>query len=526
MMRERNVPAGALACALVVVLSCAASPALAQNGAVDGQWRAYAADLGATKYSSLDQIDAGNVDQLEIAWTRPTVDQSILDVVPNLGYSNANRSTPLMVDGIVYAPNAVGLVEAWDPATGETIWVQQPFEEAPAGFRGAGHRGIAFWTDGTERRIIAHRGEWLYALDPATGEPFGDFGDNGRVDLKTGLAEGARYRWGGAATVVRDTIVMGQSMGDTFYTKEDIRGDVRAFDVRTGELKWVFHTIPQAGEYGTQTWGDGSWEFSGHAPVWSLFAADEELGYVYMHLFGHQRHVRRAPARRQPLAVHRVRRRGDGRARLALPACPPRPVGLRHPGRADPGRPYRRRARRQGGDPDHQAGVRLRVRPGDRRADLADRGAAGAAVGHPGRGDLSDAAVSDEAAGVRPPGGDRREPDRLHAGIAGGGARDRRALHHPMFTPPSVRGGGRTTTGGRSSSPVRRAGRTSRVRRSIRRPITSTFRRSPRRSSPTSSRAIRTAPTWPTSRARASGSAGRGGFRSSSRPTAASPSST
>ena len=281
-MRDRNVPAGAAACAFVFVLSCAASPAFAQHGAVDGQWRAYAADPGATKYSPLDQIDADNVDRLRIAWTRPTVDQSILDVVPNLGYGNANRATPLMVDGVVYAPNAVGLVEAWDPATGETIWVQQPFEEGPAGYRGAGHRGIAFWTDGTERRIIAHRGEWLYALDPATGEPFADFGENGRVDLKTGLAEGARYRWGGAPTVVRDVIVMGQSMSDTFYTKEDVRGDVRAFDVRTGALRWIFHTIPQEGEFGTATWGDRSWEYSGHAPVWSLFAADEELGTVYM----------------------------------------------------------------------------------------------------------------------------------------------------------------------------------------------------------------------------------------------------
>ena len=281
-MRERDIPAGAVAGALVLVLFCAAAPARAQHGAVDGQWRAYAADNGATKYSPLDRIDAGNVDRLQVAWTRPTVDASILDVAPNLGYGNANRATPLMVDGVLYAPNAVGLVEAWDPATGETIWVQQPFEEGPAGFRGAGHRGIAFWTDGDERRIIAHRGEWLYALDPATGAPLRDFGDNGRVDLKTGLAEGARYRWGGAPTVVRDVVVMGQSMSDTFYTKEDIRGDVRAFDVRTGELRWVFHTIPQAGEYGTQSWGDGSWEFSGHAPVWSLFAADEELGYVYM----------------------------------------------------------------------------------------------------------------------------------------------------------------------------------------------------------------------------------------------------
>ena len=281
-MRDRKTLAGATVTALALVLSFAVPPAVAQHGAVDGEWRAHAADNGATKYSALDQIDAGNVDRLQIAWTRPTVDQSILDVVPNLGYGNANRATPLMVDGILYAPNAVGLVEAWDPATGETIWVQQPAEEGPAGYRGAGHRGIAFWTDGAERRIIAHRGEWLYALDPATGEPYPDFGADGRVDLKTGLAEGARYRWGSAPTVVRDVILLGQSMTDTFITKEDIRGDVRAFDVRTGELRWLFHTIPQAGEFGTDTWGDGSWEYTGHAPVWSFFAADEELGYAYM----------------------------------------------------------------------------------------------------------------------------------------------------------------------------------------------------------------------------------------------------
>ena len=266
----------------IVVLAIAALSAAAQTGATDGEWRAHGADNGATKYSPLDQIDADNVDQLRIAWSRPTVDQSILDVVPDLSYTNANRATPLMIDGVVYAPNAVGLVEAWNPATGETIWVQRPDDETPAGYRGAGHRGIAYWTDGRERRLIAHRGEWLYALDPATGEKIPTFGDNGRVSLRTGLQEGARYRWGSAPTVVGDVIMMGQSMTDTFVTKEDIRGDVRAFDVRTGELRWVFHTIPQAGEAGTETWTDGSWEFTGHAPVWSFFSADAELGYVYM----------------------------------------------------------------------------------------------------------------------------------------------------------------------------------------------------------------------------------------------------
>ncbi len=280
MKLHRDLSARVVVC--VAAALAIALPASAQQGAADGEWHAYGADNGATKYSPLDQIDATNVDQLRVAWSRPTVDQSILDVVPDLGYGNANRATPLMVDGVLFAPNAVGLVEAWNPATGETIWVQRPDDETPAGYRGAGHRGIAYWTDGNERRIIAHRGEWLYALDPATGDKIPGFGDDGRLNLTTGLQEGARYRWGGAPTVVRDVIVMGQSMADTFVTKEDLRGDVRAFDVRTGELRWVFHTIPQAGDPGTESWTDGAWEFTGHAPVWSLFAADEELGYVYM----------------------------------------------------------------------------------------------------------------------------------------------------------------------------------------------------------------------------------------------------
>ena len=269
-----------VAAALCVVLGSAS--VAAQQGAVDGEWHAYGADNGATKYSPLDLINADNVDDLRIAWTRRTVDQSILDVVPDLGYGNGNRATPLMVDGILYAPNAVGLVEAFNPGTGETVWVQQPYDNDPRSYRGAGTRGVAYWADGDEERIIVQRGEWMYALHPKTGELFRDFGDNGRVDLTTGLSEGARYRWGSAPTVVRDVIVLGQSMSDTFVTKEDIRGDVRAFDVRTGELRWLFHTIPQAGEFGTDSWGDNSWEFSGHAPVWSLFAADEDLGYVYM----------------------------------------------------------------------------------------------------------------------------------------------------------------------------------------------------------------------------------------------------
>ena len=259
-----------------------AVPAVAQQGARDGQWRAFAADVGATKYSPLDQITRSNVDDLRIVWRRPSVDQSILEHAPDVR-NRALDATPLMVDGVLYSPNGVGLVEAFDPGTGETLWVQEPMENGPDAYRqGTSTRGVAYWTDGADRRILVQRGRYLYALNAVTGRPYPEFGDGGRVDLTTGLQEGALYLWGGAPTVVRDLVVLGQSMSDDFVAKEGIRGDVRAFDVRTGELRWVFHTISQPGEIGDETWEDGSWEYTGHAPVWSLFSADEELGYVYM----------------------------------------------------------------------------------------------------------------------------------------------------------------------------------------------------------------------------------------------------
>ena len=253
----------------------------AQQGAVDGEWRRFAGDLGSTKYSPLDQINADNVGTLQVEWRRPLVDPSYVAMDSDLRFSNVSSSAPLIINGTGYVPNAIGLVEAFDVTTGETRWIQPPFG-GPEDLRGAGTRGVAYWADGSEARILAQRGEYLYALDPETGELFEDFGDGGRVHLTLGLAEGARYRWGGAPTVVQDVVVLGQSMSDTFQTKEAIRGDVRAFDVRTGELRWVFHTIPQAGEFGTDSWADDSWQYSGHAPVWSLFSADEELGYIYM----------------------------------------------------------------------------------------------------------------------------------------------------------------------------------------------------------------------------------------------------
>ena len=276
-MRHRNVLVGSVAAFLL-----AAPPAAAQQGAPDGEWPHYAGDVGATKYAPLDQIDRGNVGGLRIAWRRPAVDRTILDRVPNLSVTKNLTATPLMVDGVLYTSNGVGLVEASDPGTGETLWIQEPMDPAPQGYRGAATRGVGYWTDGRDRRILVQRGQYLIALDARTGEPYPDFGDGGRVNLTAGLGGDARYRWTGAPLIVGDVAVMGQSMTDTFITKEAVRAPVRAFDVRTGELRWAFHTIPRAGEFGTDTWEDDSWEYSGHAPVWSLMSADPELGYVYL----------------------------------------------------------------------------------------------------------------------------------------------------------------------------------------------------------------------------------------------------
>ena len=276
-MRRVGLDLGCVVCLAVL----AVAPARAQLGTQDGEWRTFGGDTGSTKYAPLDQINRDNVRDLQIAWRRPAVDDHYRAMDPEISYSNSYSAQVLTVGGVAYIPNGVGLVEAFNPGTGETIWVQEPMggvEDLP----GASTRGVAYWSDGSDERILVQRGIYLYALNARTGETYPDFGDAGRVDLRVGLGKGAQYRWGSAPLVIRDIVVLGQSMSDTFTTKEALRGDVRAFDVRTGELRWQFHTIPQAGEFGTDTWEGDSWSYTGHAPVWSLFSADEELGYVYM----------------------------------------------------------------------------------------------------------------------------------------------------------------------------------------------------------------------------------------------------
>ena len=266
---------------LILVLLLSATVTKAQQGARNGDWQAFGADLGSTKYTPLDQIDASNVGGLEIVWRRPALDSYYRNLNPDQRIDDYYRTLPVIMDGVAYVPNGVGLVEAFDPGTGETIWVQKPFggvDDLP----GTTTRGVAYWSDEGESRILVQRATHLYSLDAATGEVDPDFGDSGRANLQWEDDAAERYYWGGVPFVIRDVVIVGQAMSDSVADKEAYRGDVRAFDVRSGQLRWQFKTIPQRDEFGTDTWQGESWSYTGHTNVWALFSGDEDLGLVYM----------------------------------------------------------------------------------------------------------------------------------------------------------------------------------------------------------------------------------------------------
>lgn len=278
---------GRRAIALIVLVALTAawgtsSKLGAQRGApATGEWREYGGDKGYTKYSPLTQIDRNNVGNLRIAWRRPAVADELRARHPDLRFRNNFRSTPVMVGGVLYASDGVGLVEAFDAATGRTIWVQ----ELPGGQSVGGEpsRSVAYWRDGDDARIFAVRGQFLWAIDARTGKLISTFGENGRIDLRPALRPyGAGYRWGSAPLVCNNVVLVGVSIPDDVANKEGPPGKVQAFDVRSGKPSWQFNPIPRPGEVGNDTWENDSWAYTGAANVWSMMSADEELGYAYL----------------------------------------------------------------------------------------------------------------------------------------------------------------------------------------------------------------------------------------------------
>jgi glucose dehydrogenase len=257
-----------------------ASVAVAANAKYDsGKWKYWGGDAGQTRYAPLDQIDASNVGRLKIAWrwtAEATGDAS----------SSNFKATPLLDDGVLYVPWLNHGAAAINAGTGKTLWT---FEPQPADIGGrAGTlamRSLAYWTDGKEKRLYHNSMDGrLIALDAKTGKAAAGFGKNGWINLRDGLTENRAVKDLGSvspALVVNDVIVV-QVIPGGARNKEATPGYVRGFDVRSGKLLWTFHTIPQKGEPGYETWEDGAADYVGNVGVWSMLSADPELGYVYL----------------------------------------------------------------------------------------------------------------------------------------------------------------------------------------------------------------------------------------------------
>lgn len=262
--------------------------AIAQNQ----DWPSYGGDNGSSKYSPIDQINADNVGSLGIAWVWDSVDNAT--VSNNIAAGNSSlvpagyKGTPLVIDGIMYASTSFGRVVALDAASGEQLWVfdTEAWKMGRPANLGFNTRSPAYWASGDKKRLfLATNDSYLWSVNADTGRPDPAFGDGGRIDLTLGLRREFDRRQYGVVSpplVSHNKVIVNSIVNDGPGSIEMPPGDVRAFNPETGALEWVFHTIPQPGEYGNETWQDDSWEYTGNTNVWTVMSADDELGIVYL----------------------------------------------------------------------------------------------------------------------------------------------------------------------------------------------------------------------------------------------------
>ena len=281
------------------------SRALLVEGTVSGMWPNYAGNLSSNKYSPLDQINPDNVQDLRVAWRWRSPDNEVAGP-----QNSVFESTPLFIDGVLYTSTSFSQVAAINAATGETLWTHQTFAYAYGTPPNNGflHRGVAYAEHNGRKYIYIATGDArLIALNPVSGEPVAQFGPlgNGVVDLLEDIPRlnasaislddahdqpdipdfaGVRIQVGNSSPpiVCRNVLIVGASVHDGEVLPPSPPGDVRGFDLSTGELLWTFHTVPREGEYGVETWDNESWRENGNTNVWAPMSADEELGQVYL----------------------------------------------------------------------------------------------------------------------------------------------------------------------------------------------------------------------------------------------------
>ncbi len=248
-----------------------AGPAIAGDGSQVVDWPAYNGSTANTHYSSLTQINVGNVSKLKEVWRFDT------------GEMGGLETSPLIIDGVLYAYTPKQKVIALDAATGASRWTFDPQTEFPAERIGSrAERGLSYWRHGTDRRILAGASHYIYAIDAGTGKIIRAFGNNGRIDLKENLRGDPKtlsVTITSPGVVYRDLFITGCGTPESLPAPP---GDIRAYDVRTGKLRWTFHTIPHPGEFGYDTWPKDAWLHSGAANNWTGMALDQARGIVYV----------------------------------------------------------------------------------------------------------------------------------------------------------------------------------------------------------------------------------------------------
>jgi quinoprotein glucose dehydrogenase len=236
------------------------------------QWPSYGGGAEIIRYSDLTQINRSNVGQLEVAWTFDFEDSF---------QGSQIQATPLMIGGVLYAISPRSRIAALDAATGKLLWKFDPVDPG-AGRGGSRTRGVSYWSDASESRIFAVFQQWLYALDAKTGKRIEGFGDAGRIDLRQGYGrppETLSVSLSTPGVVYKDLLIVGSIVAEDLPSAP---GDIRAFDVRTGKLRWTFHTVPRPGERGYETWPADAWKHTGGANDWSGLALDEKRGLVFV----------------------------------------------------------------------------------------------------------------------------------------------------------------------------------------------------------------------------------------------------
>jgi len=236
-------------------------------------WAVYKADSESTSYSVLNEINKENVHQLKLAWKfNPD------DAVEGSRFA-ASQCNPIIIDGVMYLASARHRIYAVDAGNGKQIWSFDPFSGGPGG---GSFRGVTYWEDGNDKRILFTGGDNLFALNAETGEPIPEFGKDGRVSMNVGIRDDPEIisiKPTSPGIIYKDFLIIGNEVSELYGAQP---GYVRAYNVRTGELVWTFHTVPKPGELGYDTWPKDAWKYAGGANDWGGMSVDEKRGMVFL----------------------------------------------------------------------------------------------------------------------------------------------------------------------------------------------------------------------------------------------------